>query len=178
MTKRKLYILDKGFQLRTTFSVLAVVAVVSLIIISMISANVVYNNGKIVNIYEIENNIFTIMQTTALSDDKAASKRELTDRLLERHNANLSNMQKIVSSNRYLLAGLVVFIIVQFLLLYTVVVRTTHRISGPIHVISNHIREILSGKDPVIRPLRTKDELKGFYGLFSDLAEYIRKIKK
>ena len=48
-TVRKKYIIDKGFQLRTTFSILGIVAVVSLAIIASISASVVYNNEKIMS---------------------------------------------------------------------------------------------------------------------------------
>jgi len=178
MTKRKQYILDRGFQFRTTFSILAVVGIVSIIILSMISASVMFNNSKIENIYQIEDNIFNIMQTTALSEEKISAKQELTDKLYKRHNANLLNINKIASYNRYLLIGLIVFIVIQIVVLYGVIIRMTHRISGPIYVISNYIKEILNGNDPKTRPLRNKDELKGFYRLFCELFEYIKKIKK
>ena len=64
MSKRKKYIIDRKFQLKAAFSVIGVTAAISLIIIAAISASIVYNNEKINNIYEIENNIFQLMQDT------------------------------------------------------------------------------------------------------------------
>nr|HPN12559.1 hypothetical protein [Spirochaetota bacterium] len=64
MTKRKQYIIDRKYQLRTTFSIIGVVTLVTAVILGAITASVVYNtaklndnNSKIQNIYDIENNI-------------------------------------------------------------------------------------------------------------------------
>lgn len=65
MSKRKKYIVDRKFQLRTAFAVIGFTAAVSLIIIAAITSSIVYNNEKIINIYEIENNIFQLMQDTS-----------------------------------------------------------------------------------------------------------------
>lgn len=42
----------------------------------------------------------------------------------------------------------------------------THRIYGPIHVIEQLLGELAKGRFPRRRPLRRKDEFKGFYDVF------------
>ena len=39
----------------------------------------------------------------------------------------------------------------------------THKVSGPIHVMTSQLRKIRSGKDPGYRALRKNDHLKEFY---------------
>jgi signal transduction histidine kinase len=51
----------------------------------------------------------------------------------------------------------------------------THRISGPIYVMSNYIKEMINGKYPHPRPLRKHDELTDFYALFTQLADTLAK---
>ncbi len=178
MVKRQKYLIDKGVQLRASFSVLLVVSFASILIISLISANVLYNNEKVENIYQIEDNIFNIVQTTALSNDSLAARKKLSDQLFQRHKANHANISRIALVNEYLLMGLVLFLVLQIVVLFLLLIRITHRITGPIHVISSHIAEILKGNDPDLRPLRNRDEFKNFYKLFCDLVNYIRDLKK
>ena len=47
MKKRKQYIIDKGFQLRHTFSIIGIVSVITAVILIAITASVVYNNNKL-----------------------------------------------------------------------------------------------------------------------------------
>ena len=58
------------------------------------------------------------------------------------------------------------------------IIRITHRISGPIYVMSNYIKDIINGDFPDPRPLRDKDELKKFYSLFVDLVDSIKEKHK
>ncbi len=174
MAKRKKVIIDKGFQLRTAFSILGVVAVISLIILSSIAASVVYNNEKINNIYQIEDSIFQLMQTTSISGQPDDGYKTTIDMLTKRHDNNLNNINKIAQFNKYLLVSMIICVIVQGFILFVMIIRITHRISGPIYVMSKYIKEIINGEFPEPRPLRDKDELKKFYGLFVDLVDSIK----
>ena len=51
----------------------------------------------------------------------------------------------------------------------------THRICGPLHVISSHLKELASGRLPKPRSLRARDEFKDFYQLFTQAMESVRK---
>ncbi len=54
-------------------------------------------------------------------------------------------------------------------------VFATHRICGPLYVISSHLRELVSGRLPKPRSLRARDEFKDFYQLFTQAMESVRK---
>lgn len=178
MKGRKKYIIDKSFQLRTIFSVLGIVAIVSLVIIASISLSVVYNNEKINNIYEIEDSIFNLMQAANIDSQVDEKYLETTSMLMERHESNLATIDQIAQNNRYLLIALVFFVLAQWVVLFVMLIRITHRISGPVFVMSRYFREIIDGNIPDIRPLREKDELKSFYALFKELVETLRKKEK
>lgn len=178
MAKRTKYIIDKGFQLRTAFSIIGVVAAVSLIILSAIAASVVYNNEKINNIYQIEDNIFQGMQTANINGQPDNDYVSTVAMLTRIHDSNLNNINKLASYNRYLLVALIVCVIFQGFVLFVMIIRITHRISGPIYVMSNYIKEIINGDMPDPRPLREKDELKKFYSLFVDLVDSIKEKHK
>lgn len=170
MGKRKKLIIDKKFQLKTAFAVIGVVTAVSLVILSAISASVVYNNEKISNIYQIEDSIFQQMQVANLTGSAADGYQDTLVRLTGLHENNQNTIERIASNNRILLASLVFCVLVQGLILYMLVIRITHRISGPVYVMSNYFRDIIDGKLPDPRPLREKDELKDFYELFKELV--------
>lgn len=174
MAKRKKYLIDKGFQLRTAFSIIGVVAAVSLIILSTIAASVVYNNEKINNIYQIEDNIFQGMQTANINGQPDSDYKSTVAMLTKLHENNLQNINKLAEYNRYLLVALIVCVIFQGFILFVMIIRITHRISGPIYVMSNYIKDIINGEMPDPRPLRDKDELKKFYNLFVDLVDSIK----
>ena len=175
MTKRKQYIIDKPFQLKTAFSIIGVVSIISLIIISSIAVNVIYNNEKITNVYNIEDSIFQMMEAANIDKNIDPEYKNIIDNLNNLHNNNYTTISKIVVYNKYLLIALIIAIAIQGIVLYVMVIKITHRISGPIYVISNYFREIIEGNVPEPRPLRDKDELKEFYNLFIMLVDSLKK---
>jgi len=178
MPKRKKYIIDKPFQLKTAFSIIGVVSIISLIILSSITASVVYNNEKINNVYVIEDNIFQMMQAANIDNNTNDGYKSIIDNLTNLHNNNYSTIIKIAEYNKYLLAALIVTILFQGIVLFFMIIKITHRISGPIYVISNYFKDIIAGKIPKPRPLRNKDELKEFYNLFIILVDTLKKENK
>ena len=118
MTKRKKLIIDKRFQLKTAFAVIGVVTAVSLIILSAISASVVYNNEKISNIYQIEDNIFQLMQAANIDGATGDHYQATLARLTRSHEKNLDTIERIARNNKILLASLIMCVLVQGLILY------------------------------------------------------------
>ncbi|HPF05052.1 MAG TPA: hypothetical protein P5120_08720 [Spirochaetota bacterium] len=171
MSKRKKYIIDRKFQLKAAFSVIGVTAAISLIIIAAISASIVYNNEKINNIYEIENNIFQLMQDTTANCTDNGNFGDMNVMLQRNHEQNLYNINKITHYNRLLLVSLVLCVVFQGIVLFVLIIKITHRISGPVYVMSGYMKEIIDGKLPSPRELRDKDGFKDFYDLFRQMVK-------
>ena len=77
MYKRKQYIIDKKFQLKTTFSIIGIVSIITAFIIGAIATSVVYNNEKIDNIHAIENNIFDLIDEADILGATDAGKKAI-----------------------------------------------------------------------------------------------------
>lgn len=50
----------------------------------------------------------------------------------------------------------------------------THRVAGPVHVMSLYVAALAAGRYPRLRPLRRKDELRSFFARFSEAVDRIR----
>jgi nitrogen fixation/metabolism regulation signal transduction histidine kinase len=66
------------------------------------------------------------------------------------------------------------FMIIMGVILFYYLIRLTHTISGPIYVITQHIQDIIDGKEPALRSLRENDHLKDFYSKFSEMVKKIK----
>jgi hypothetical protein len=187
MKKRKKYIIDKQYQLRTTFSIIGIVSIITTIILGAITISVVYNNSvlrennsKITNIYDIENSIFTSLSSIpeAVRDPNIKNAMIQNTRNHEKNMGTLNNITsyntKIITRNIIMLLAILVIVLIESIVLYLILIRKTHRVSGPIYVISNFMKDIIEGREPKLRPLRNKDELKDFYELFKQMVAAIQ----
>lgn len=95
--------------------------------------------------------------------------------IVHNHQGNIASMRKMVEYNGWLLWGVTALIIIQGFVLFVLLILKTHRIAGPIYVMSNYMKLIISGKfPPSLRPLRDNDALKDFYDLFAEMVESVR----
>ena len=170
---RKQYLLDKKLQLGTTFTIIGVVTILAVVIILAIAYSVVYNNQRIENIYEIEDNIFQFLTSRTLGAEDLEFKNALKN-IQKNHSSNMVTLQNIMDYNRILLYSIILFVIIEGFILYMLLIRRTHRVAGPIYVMSNYFKEIIDGNYPEPRSLRKKDELKDFYKLFSEMIEAMK----
>jgi len=67
------------------------------------------------------------------------------------------------------------FVILQGVLLYFILIRKTHKIAGPLYVMSNYFNDIINGITPNPRSLRKQDELQDFYALFVKMVDALHK---
>jgi hypothetical protein len=146
MSKRKKYIIDRRFQLKAAFSVIGVTAAVSLIIIAAIAASIVYNNEKINNIYEIENNIFQLMQDTIVNCSDNGSLGDMSGMLQRNHEHNLHNINKIAHFNRLLLVSLVICMCFKGIILFILIIRDYSQKVILFMWMSGYMKEIIDGK--------------------------------
>ena len=188
MTKRKKLIIDKKFQFKTTFKIIGVVYLLFLIVIAGTVINAVSNNKHLEEIIrrqnrtvEVQKDVLSVLGNfpKKMSPNKIfAAHRQIAEEVdynLGAMTNNTSAVEQITKNNTRLLYGIIIFIVIQAIVLYFILIRTTHHISGPIYHISGYIREITKGKYPAIRPLREHDEFKEFHELVVKMAESLKK---
>lgn len=200
MKYKRSFVIDKKFQygksLRVVGAVTAIIAVIILAVGLLISINnrkTGDNNKLIISNIENINTILDLQQSIYLKflmiptgvDEKTFSKIALT--LTKDYNystrslnaTSASNQEIIISNNKiirtntYLILAVILITITGLVILFIRLVRYTHRISGPIYIMSMYAKEILNGGKPVMRDLRENDEFTEFYDLFRQMGEKI-----
>ncbi|HDP80833.1 MAG TPA: hypothetical protein ENN21_08320 [Spirochaetes bacterium] len=176
MTQRKQYLLDRKFQLRTTFSMVGSMLAAAVIIVAVIGTIMTVNNRRLRNVMIINENIVNSLMTFSQrgTDPGEAAAVKTVSRL---HEQNVRNIQRIIRHNTWMLYGIIGIFIVTGAGIFFVLIRKTHHISGPVYVMSNYIKDILAGKEPHTRQLRKNDELKEFHSLLCRLIEQTRSEK-
>jgi hypothetical protein len=174
MNKRKQILIDKKFQLKTTFTIIGVVTILTVLVIVAISLTAAYNNDRIHKIIKSEDKIFQALTVITSKDIKDQSILSSIKQMSRDHINNFDLSDRIVDNNRILMIALIVFAIVQGIILYFMMLYKTHRISGPIYVMSMYMKQIIDGKYPDPRSLRKKDEFTEFYELFKQLVTTLK----
>ncbi|MFH0974295.1 MAG: hypothetical protein V1874_00760 [Spirochaetota bacterium] len=187
MDQRKNKIVDRKFQLKTTYSFMSIFFGLICIVIITVGINFYNDNKKIEKIIQEQNNIMdaqseiieSMLQIVMIKD---GDKSDLNSKIKEKNEKNSESMKnniilvkELTQRNNVIFLIVIIFLISTGFILYPVLIRKTHKISGPIYLMSEYIKEIISGTYPDLRPLRKKDELKEFYELFSRLIAYIKK---
>jgi hypothetical protein len=174
---RRQYVVDKKFQFKTTFSIIGIVTFLAALVIIAIASTLAYNNNKINEIIKSEDKIFQALAVISSRQAKDPNYKAAIGTMSKDHVNNFKASDSITENNQILLVALLVFIVVQGIILYIMLILKTHRISGPIYVMSNYIKEMLNGKFSHPRPLRKNDDLKEFYALFTQFADSLAKGK-
>ncbi|MCX7957878.1 MAG: methyl-accepting chemotaxis protein [Deltaproteobacteria bacterium] len=110
---------------------------------------------------------------------KASKENSQQMLLLVQMDPNLSSMtdiikDKLAAEDSKIMLYLIAFVIAIFLSLVIWGILITHRIAGPIFIISRYVDSISEGKIPETRPLRKKDELKEFFDKFSKMLDALK----
>jgi methyl-accepting chemotaxis protein len=85
------------------------------------------------------------------------------------------NSALITRSSSLLFKFLVAMTIIQTIVIFSLFIFYSHKITGPMHVMSNYLKDIQKGLSPSFRPLRKNDEFKDFYKEFCDTIDMMRK---
>jgi len=110
---------------------------------------------------------------------KASKENSQQMLMLVQMDPNLSSMSdiikdKLATEDSKIMIYLIAFVIAIFLSLVIWGILITHRIAGPIFIISRYVDSIADGKIPETRPLRKKDELKEFFDKFSRMLDALK----
>jgi nitrogen fixation/metabolism regulation signal transduction histidine kinase len=193
VSKRKKVIIDKKFQLKTTFSIIFIVIAVFAVLAAVVSGTAIYNNSKLEGAvfnqkqalssqYEAFSALLvlsrqdncTLEQINRAADEMANK----IDRSQQMSNEIITSMESIIVWNYVLIFVIAAIVIIQCAVLFIVLIRKTHRIIGPAKLMAEQMDEIAAGGNPDIRPLREEDELKELYAAFARLAAYVKTIRR
>lgn len=199
--KRTQYLIDRKFQLRYTFSILGFMFVVTAIIIGLMGINAAYNNGKMTDISKKNEEMIRNLESNMLSHDNilgatltwvnkpnAMPPKDLTREITQTHyrelqatksnvstiKNNTDTMQRTINLNTIIIIAIIVIVIIQGIIFYIIMIRKTHKIAGPAYVMTQYCKEVIDGKYPETRNLRTGDELQELYDAFSKMLTKLR----
>lgn len=183
---RKKYVVDKKFQLGLSLRAIVLPLLTTLLICGVLlyfagnTARLTNENSANVSaIIESQGNMLDMfMAIPALQDPNnptvkkcdAAFKENL--KLTKRIN---DNHERLKTNSRVMLYILIVLTIVQAAIIFFQFIFFSHRISGPIQVMTNYLREFRKGNRPDFRPLRKNDELRDFYDEFCETINHLTK---
>lgn len=181
---RKKYMLDKKFQLE--ISVRAIV--LPLLTIVVIAGVLLYfarvnnrliqeNNGYIGEIVGTQDQMIEMfLSTPALQNVENPIVRngaETFKKNIGQLKMISDNSARIVKNSSQFFVIIIVLTILQTIVIFLVFIMISHKISGPLHVMTMHLRAIQEGKTPHFRPLRKNDKLHDFYHELRKAVEHL-----
>ncbi len=185
--KRRLKIIDQRFQLKTAFTIIGIILIAYTVVIATTGIIISYNNKNltiaITDLSKSVDNENAIVTKLLKHADRDSGKDGPIDRgEIRRYHgetmsliqSRVSILQRIAAQNRVLIMVTILMGILLGVTLFFYLVNFTHRIAGPIYVLSRHVQDIIDGKEPDFRELRKNDEFKEFYAQFIEMVEKIR----
>ncbi|SRR5712692_5240830 len=143
---RRTYIVDRGFQLKYTSLLVVTGALISL--------------------------VFGGMSYLASIDAQRALAVELSRPGVR--GLSSTAQQLISESNKTILLLTLGVAVLMALALGLLGILVTHRVAGPLHVMSRYVSLLSEGRYPVFRPLRKNDELQAFFERFQRAIDSLR----
>lgn len=178
MARRKT-IIDKNFQLKTTFRIIGIIIIAFILIIAVTGIISTDNNRQITaTIADLNKAIEKNKKTIEILIASAASKSDTLadrghDRIIEDHletmalmHTNVAHLRNILRQNMILFTIMIVTGIFLGFGLFIYLIRLTNRMSGPLYLLTQHMHDIMNGRKPNLRELRKNDEFQEFYNQF------------
>jgi len=177
---RNMKVINKRLQLKFLFKVTGLVLITFFIIIGFVGMNASQNNKmiklnvlKLKRIIEVENKIVEDKKNEISSKKENNKKMDIEVlTIIKNHLIELENSAEKNIKLFTIILGVIVFFV--FILIFYLL-RFTHKIAGPIYVMSTYLDDIIEGKELNLRDLRDGDELKEFYEKFTKVIKEIEK---
>jgi|GEM_PF-465626 len=181
--QRKKYILDKNFQFSLSIKAI-ILPLITLLTASAIllfyaskTSNFVDKNNKHIDtIVSNQEQMIKLFLTTPALQQKDPSILKGTQTFKENIGKlkKISINSKVITQNSsivfYFLIGVT---ILQTIIIFSLFIFYTHKISGPIHVMSQYLHNLRSDNPPEFRKLRKNDHLKEFHEELTLTLDYI-----
>lgn len=123
----------------------------------------------------VRNYTFSLVGLISSLDEAAKELENSRQNYLRILKKNLMFLTQFTSQNKFLMYLVLLFALLQAFVLYFFLLQKTFRISGPLSVLSGHLKEVIAGKKPEVRPLRERDEFKELYLQFQEMVKKIEK---
>ena len=170
---RKKYVVNRKFQLRTTFAVIGFIFVILALLVALAGINILDVNTRISNMIEINKAIADTL--AAPTPDANEIEYQNYVRMQNLHDQNKQNLDQMIKFNTMLISIIIAVVFIQGFVLFFILIRQTHRIAGPIYVMTNYMRQIADGKIPEhVRALRKKDFFQDTYEVFKDMVKALK----
>ena len=173
MKQRKKYVIDKKFQIKTTAFIMAISSIAVIILLCALSIYITNNNTKLNNIIIIQDNVVETLLTLSQNNQEESVKLSINN-AAKNHQNNITSIKNIIRLNTKFVIIVLIIAVIQYIILYFILLRKTHRISGPAYVMSKYIKEMLKGDYPDPRSLRKGDELTELHELMVKLIYLLR----
>lgn len=152
--KKRNRLVNKRFQLKTTFSIIGIIIITLIALIAVTGLILSDNNRRIAGALQVV--------TPAVAGE--AQTQQLTSKV-----ETAALLRDLISRNRMIITVMIITTVILGITLYYYLINLTHRISGPLYVLSRHMDDIMEGRKPDLRELRKNDEFKEFYEQFTEL---------
>jgi len=185
--KKRQIIVNRKFQFSMAFSFAALSALIMTVVIIILAALLISNNSKLRDISlnqqqlaDSQTEIFkTLIGIAAAEDIKklhistSAVKldNEKNQELIRHNNAMI---QDITLMNNRIIALLIISAVLQSVIIFYIMLKRSHRISGPLFLLNRYIDEMKRGEFPEIRPLRANDDFHELFDNFRELADELK----
>ena len=171
--QRKQYVVNKKFQLRTTFTVIGVIFVVLALLVALAGINLLDVNKRISNMIEINKAIADTIAAPTPGTNEIEYQNYV--RMQNMHDQNKQNLDEMIRFNTILISIIIAVVFIQGFVLFYILIRQTHRIAGPIYVMTNYMRQISEGHIPEhIRALRKGDFFQDTYDVFKEMVRTLK----
>ncbi len=163
--QRKKMVIDKKFQYSMAIKAV-ILPLATILLISGVLMYYAFDNDR--KIKEINENQEFIIYTFLSIPQLVNPQDQITRDANQRFQDNLGKSREIQQNIRIVLYFLIIMTVIQTIIIFGLSISLTHRISGPIYVMSQYLKDVREGKDPGLRPLRKGDQFQDFYNEFCD----------
>ncbi len=183
---RKKYVVDKKFQIGLSVRAVLLPLTTTLAICAMVlvfsgSTNRIFldSNDDINAIIDTQEQMLDMFMSIPALQNQNSPIAQKYDKIFKE---NLAHMNEIHQNHARIKKNIVIVIfiliamtLVQAAIIFFQFIFFSHKISGPLLVMTRYLRELRKGNRPELRSLRGNDELKEFYNEFN---ETIRELSK
>jgi len=187
MKNKRHIIVNRKFQVGMAFSFASLSALIMAVVIIILSALLVSNNRKLDDIganqqllADTQTEIFKSL-VGIVNAKNANNLRILTSPINEDNERNMELvrrnnllMQEITKMNGRIITMLIISAAIQSLIIFYIMLRRSHRISGPLFLLNRYMDEMKQGRFPEIRPLRAHDDFQELFASFRELVNFLK----
>lgn len=183
---RKKYVVDKKFQLGISLRAIILPLITTLAISGMLlyfagnmNSLILDNKKNISAIIDTQDNMLDMFLSIPVLQNPGNPVMQKYDKTFKENlmltNRINENHERIKKNTLIVLYILIVLTVVQAAIIFFQFIFFSHKISGPLLVMTNYLREFRKGNNPEFRPLRGNDELREFY---NELGETITQLSQ